>query len=83
MIYNEYRCTKTAEIQDTQNRLQNLIKNAKATKFLSQSIFYTSKGRTCKVLPFCDFWFKFYDKICSPYPIVDFLHMFNHQNRKP
>ena len=33
---------------DTQNCLQNLIKNAKATKFLSQSAFYTSKGPPAK-----------------------------------
>ena len=42
---------------ETQNCLQHDIKNAKATKFLSQSAFDTSKGRTCKVLPFYDFWF--------------------------
>ena len=64
---------------DTQNCLQNHIKNAKATKFLIQSAFYTSKGRTCKVLPFYDFWFKFYNKFCSPYWIVDVLRIFNHQ----
>ena len=51
---------------DTHNCLQNHIKNAKATKFLLQSAFYTSKGSTCKVLPFYGFWFKFYDKLCSP-----------------
>ena len=62
---------------------QDQIKNAKATKFLLQSAFYISKGRTCTVLPFYDFWFKFYDKFCSPYPIVDFLHIFNNQNRRP
>ena len=33
----------------TQNCLQHHIKNAKATKFLLQSSFYTSRGRTCKV----------------------------------
>ena len=68
---------------DSQNRLQNYFKNAKTTKFLSELVFYTSKGRTCKVLPFYDFWFTFNDKFCSPYPIVDFLRLFNHQNRKP
>ena len=26
---------------------------------------------------------KFYDKFCSPYPIVDFLCIFNHRHRKP
>ena len=31
-----------------------------------QSACYTSEGRTCKVLPFYDFWFKFYDKFCGP-----------------
>ena len=50
-------------------------KNAKAIKFLLHSAFYTSKECTCKVLSFCDFWFKFYDKFCSPYPIVDFLRI--------
>ena len=34
---------------------------AKATKFLLQSAIYTSKGSTCKVLSFYDFWFMFYD----------------------
>ena len=58
------------------------VKNAKVTKFLLQSAFYTSKGRTCNVLPFYDFWFKFYGKFCIPYLIVNFLHIFNHKNRK-
>ena len=53
---------------DTQNFLQNHIENAKSSKFLLQSPFYTSKGSTCKVLAFYDFWFKFYDKFCSLYP---------------
>ena len=56
---------KTAKMLDTQNYFQNHIKNAKANKFLSQSAFYTSKGSTCKVLPFYDFGLKFYDKFCS------------------
>ena len=30
---------------------------------------------TCKVLPFYDFWLKFYDDVCSPYPIVNILHI--------
>ena len=68
---------------DTQNCLQNRMKNAKATKFLSQSPFYGSKGRTCKVLSFYDFWFKFSEKFCSPNRIVDFLRIFNHQSREP
>ena len=34
-------------------------KIAKATKLVFQSAFYTSKGSTCKVSPFYDFWFKF------------------------
>ena len=42
------------------------------TKFLLQSAFYTSKGSTCEVLPLYDFWFKFYDKFCNPYPITTF-----------
>ena len=45
--------------------------------------FYTSDGHTCQVLSFYDFWFTFNDKFCSPYPIVDFLCIINHQNRKP
>ena len=57
---------------DSQNRLQNYLKNAKTTKFLSELAFYTSEGHTCKVLSFYDFWFTFNDKFCSPYPIVDF-----------
>ena len=43
----------------TKNHLQNHIKNAKATKFLLQSAFYTSKGCTCKLLPFYDFGLRF------------------------
>ena len=45
-IYNGYHCTETAKMLDTQNCLQNHIKNAKATKFLSQLAFYTSKERS-------------------------------------
>ena len=59
---------------DAQNCLQHHIKNAKATKFLSQSVFYTSKGRTCKVFAFSTaFGFKLYDKFCRTSPIVNFL----------
>ena len=58
------------------------MKDAKATKFLSQSAFYDSKGSTCKVSLLYDFWFKSYDKFCSPYPIVEFLRIFNRENRK-
>ena len=65
-IYNEQHCTKTAKMLDTQNCLQNYINNAKATKLLLQSAFYTSNGSTYKVLPFYDFSFKFYDRFCSP-----------------
>ena len=57
--------------------------NAKLTKILLQLAFYISKGRTCKVLPFYRFQFKFYDKFCIPFLIVEFLYIFNHQNRKP
>ena len=32
-IYNEIHCTKTAKMLDTQNCLQNHIKNAKGAKF--------------------------------------------------
>ena len=67
---------------DTQNGLQNHIKYAKVTKFLLQSAVYISKGSTCKGLPFYDFWFKFCDTFCSPYPIVDFLRIFRIGNRK-
>ena len=60
----------------TQNCFQNHIKNDKSTKFLLQSAFYASKESTRKVLPFYGFWFKFYDKFCSPYSIVAFLRIF-------
>ena len=60
---------------ETQNWLENHIKNAKVTKFLAQSAFYTSEKSTYKVLTFYDFWFKFYDKFSSPYPIVNFLRI--------
>ena len=60
-----------------------ISKMLNTTKFLSGLAFYTSKGRTCKVLSFYDFWFTFNDKFCSPYPIVGILRIFNHQNRKP
>ena len=43
-----------------------IIKNTKATKFLSQSAFYTSKGSTCKVLPFYNFWFKLMISCVAP-----------------
>ena len=56
-------------------------KNAKATKFLSKSAFYISKGSAYKVLPIYDFWFTFYDRFCSPYPMVDFLGIFSRQNK--
>ena len=36
-IYNEYHCTKTAKMLDTQNCVQNHIKNAKATNFCQPS----------------------------------------------
>ena len=68
---------------DSQNCLQNCFKNAITTKFLSELAFYTSKERTCTFLSFYDFWFTFNNKFCSPYPIVDFLRIFNDQNRKP
>ena len=60
----------------TQNCFQHHIKIAKTTKFLSESAFYTSKGHICKVLLSYGFWFKFCDKICSPYLIVEFLRIF-------
>ena len=41
-------CTKTAKMMGTRNFLQNHIKNAKTTKFLSQSAFYTFKGPPAK-----------------------------------
>ena len=50
---------------DTENCLQDHISNAKTTKILLQSGFDTTKGRTCKVLSFYDFWFEFYDKFCD------------------
>ena len=65
---------------DTQYFLQHHDKNAKGTKFLLKLAFYTSKGCTCKSFTFYYFWFKFYDKLCSPYPVVYyFLSVFNHQ----
>ena len=82
-IYNEEYCTKAAKTLDSQNRLQNYFKNAKTTKFLLELAFYTSKGRTCKVLSFYDFWLTFNAKFCSLFPIVDFSRIFNHQNWKP
>ena len=65
-IYNESHCTKAAKVLDTQNCFQNHIKNAKATKFLSQSAFFTSKESTCKVLRFYDFRFKFCTSSVAP-----------------
>ena len=78
-IYNEEYCTKTAEMLDSQNRLQNYFKNTKTTKFLLQLAFYTSEGHTCKVLSFYGFWFTFTDKLHDR----RLLRIFNHQNRKP
>ena len=60
-----------------------ISKMLKQPNFFLELAFYTSKGRTCKVLSFYDFWFTFNDKFCSAYPIVDFLRIFNRQNRKP
>ena len=57
---------------DSQNRLQNYLKNAKTTKFRLELAFYASEGHTCKVLSFYDFWFTLNDKFSSPYPIVEF-----------
>ena len=64
-INNKLHCTKTTKMLETQNCLQNHIESAKTTKFLSQAAFYTSKGSICKVLPFYDFLFNFYDKFCN------------------
>ena len=38
------------------------------SEMLKQPNFFQSqsKGSTCKVLPFSNFWFKLYDKFCSP-----------------
>ena len=50
---------------------------------LTVNFLHFQRKHFMKVLSFYDFWFKFYDKVCSPYPIVGFLYMFNHQNREP
>ena len=44
--------------------------------------FYSLPSTLPKDAPtkFYNFLFKFYDKF---YPIIDFLRIFNHQNRKP
>ena len=62
-----------------------ISKMLKQPNFFSESAFYmyTSKKSTCKILPFYDFWFKFYGKFCNPYPIVDFLRIFNDQIGNP
>ena len=57
---------KTAKMLDTQNCPQNHIKNVKATKFLLQSAMYTSKGCTCTVLPFYNFWLSFMISSVAP-----------------
>ena len=65
---------------DTQNCLQNRIKNTKTTKFLSQLTFHTSKGRTCKVLPFHEFWLSFIVLLYVRYALPDgrhFTHILN------
>ena len=51
---------------DGQNYLQNHTKNNKATKFLLQSAFYISEGRTCKVLHFYDFGLNFMISSVAP-----------------
>ena len=43
------------------------------SKMLKQPSFFYSQPSTLA---------KFYDNFCSLYPIVDFLRMFNHQNRR-
>ena len=50
----------------------NIISKYLHNQILLLSAFYSSKWPTCKVLPFYNFWFKFYDKFCSLYPIVGF-----------
>ena len=74
---------KTEKMLDTKNCLQHNIKNAKSTKLLLQLAFYTSKGRTCKVVAFYEFWFKFHGKFCSPHTTVDFYAYLVTKIRKP
>ena len=70
------------------SKLQNFVhtklaskfeKNARTTKFIFTGNLLHFR-RTCKVLFFYYFWFKFYDKFCCPYPIIKFLCIFNHQS---
>ena len=80
-------CTaQNAKMLDTQKCLQNHVKIAKITKFLLHSALYTPKRSTCKVSSFYNFWFKFYDKFCSPgcrpYSIVHFLRISDQLNRE-
>ena len=74
------------------NKTAQNRKKARHTKLPSESYkkcqnnqisFTVSLLCTCKILSSYDVWFKFYDKLCSPYPIVDFLLIFNHQNQEP
>ena len=58
------------------------------SKMLKQPISFTVSlihfQRThLQSFTFYDFWIKFDYKFCSPYPTVDFLRIFDHQNRKP
>ena len=55
-----------------------------------QNLFYSQPSTLPKeafakfYLSIYNFWFKFYDNFCVPYPMVNFLRIFNyHQNREP
>ena len=50
-----YIAIKPKKMLDTQNCPKSHIKDAKTTKFVLQSAFFTCKERTCKVLPFYAF----------------------------
>ena len=60
-----------------------------SSKMLKQPNFFHSQPSTLPKEALTKFYlsttfaFKFYDKSCSPYPIVNFLRIFNHQNRVP
>ena len=62
---------------DTQNFISEMQKQPNF--FYSQP--FTLPKDTRKVLPFYDFRFNFCDKFCSPYLIINFLRIFNPQNR--
>ena len=63
--------TKLQKMLDTQNCLQDYIKNAEETEFLLQLALYSSKEALAKFYLSTTFGLSFKEcSLCSPYPTV-------------